>query len=88
VPLGISGVNGEIRWSYFTAARIQGYTLARKQQQWRLVANVVERDAFKLAQRPLIFTAPTQRATWRWPIVHYTLTAAGRLEAELGAPLP
>jgi hypothetical protein len=88
VPLGISGVHGEIRWSYYLAGRIQGYTLARHNQQWTLTANVVESDAYKMAQRPLLFAAPTQRGVLRWPIVHCRLTAAGRLEAELGEPIP
>jgi hypothetical protein len=85
--LPVRGVHGEIRWSYYLAARVHGYALTYANQQWRLVATLVEPDAFKLAQRPLIFAAPTRRAVMRWPIVSYT-RRGDSFSAELGTPIP
>lgn len=85
--LPVRGVHGEIRWSYFLAARVDGYALSYVNQEWTLVANLREADAYKLAQRPLIFAAPTKRSVWRWPIV--ALTRRGdSIWATLGKPIP
>ena len=52
-----------------------------------LVATVVMRDAFKLAQRPLIFEAPHKGGVWKWPIVTCAVSDSGRLTATLGAEI-
>jgi hypothetical protein len=82
----IRGVIGRVEWGYFTAAAIHGYTVTRTADTWRLRASVVMADAYKLAQRPLLFVAPTQRGEWRWRVRRYDL-AAHTLTAEL-EPLP
>lgn len=76
----IKGVVGLVKWSYYTAAAINGYTVTRSESVWTLQASVVASDAFKLSQRPLVFVAPHAKGEWRWPIeslyiVDGTLTA-------------
>lgn len=85
--LTIRGEVGQIRWSYFIAAAVQGYRVRRlPDDTWRLRGTVVAADAFKLAQRPLVFVAPHERGAWRWPIVDLDLHA-GALTARLGPPV-
>lgn len=70
----IRGVVAQIKWSYYNAAAIHGYTVQRNKQTgvWSLVGTVVASDAFKLRQRPLVFVAPHRQGTkeraWRWTI--------------------
>jgi hypothetical protein len=65
----ISGVVGQIRWAYYVAAAVNGYTVTRSADGvWALSANVIDRDAFKLAQRPLTFVALHEKGAWTWPI--------------------
>lgn len=64
MALAITGVNGLIKWSYYTAAKIEGYAVFRdKDGHWSMSATVVLSDAFKMQQRPLIFVAPYVRET-------------------------
>jgi hypothetical protein len=81
----LRGIVGHVKWHYYTAAAINGYTVTRTEGGGlSLVATVVMHDAFKLAQRPLVFEAPHKAGVWKWPIVAHTLTEAGRLTATLG----
>jgi len=83
----ITGVVGRVEWSYFVAAAIHGYTVTRSAENaWRLTATVVQADAFKLTQTPLVFVAPHDNGAWRWPILSSTLQA-GTLTAQLGPPI-
>lgn len=81
----ITGVVGQVKWAYYVAAAINGYTVTRVGPQWSLRATVVTADAFKLSQRPLMFVAPHEKGEWRWPILDYQL-AEGALTARLGPP--
>jgi len=64
MALAITGVNGLIKWSYYTAARAEGYAVYRdKDGHWTMTATLVLSDAFKMRQRPLIFVAPYVRET-------------------------
>lgn len=88
----ITGVVGQIKWSYYTAAAINGYTVRRRSKdgQWSLTATMVLADAFKLRQRPLMFVAPHEKGEWRWPIE--TLEVGEQLgphqvRATLGPPI-
>lgn len=86
----IHGVVAAIKWNYYVAAKIYGYDIARGAGPggtWSVVATVVERDDYKLSQRPLIFAAVTDKGGWFWPIQTYTLTASGRFVAQLGPPI-
>lgn len=82
--LQIRGVIGQVKWSYYVAAGIHGYTVQRDQAgAWSLRGSVVVSDAFKLSQRPLFFVAPHAKGEWRWPLQSSELVA-GVLTARLG----
>lgn len=94
----ITGVVGSIKWHFYTAAGIHGYTVTPDNKQgtrWLLVATVVLHDAFKMAQTPLVFAAMRTKkgldgkcvvkAEWRWPIVRCQLVDH-QLTATLGPP--
>lgn len=84
----IRGVVGQVKWSYYNAAAINGYTVTRsKTGGWSLRATVVLSDAFKLAQRPLFFVALHAKGEWRWPIESFDLGPSQTLVATLGPPL-
>lgn len=95
----ITGVVGHIKWQYYTAAAIQGYTVyGSKDGRWSLAATVVLSDAFKMAQRPLVFVAmhtkkgldgvTVVKTEWRWPILSLTPIDPNtkQLTARLGPP--
>jgi len=70
----IRGVVGQIKWSYYVAAAINGYTVSRGPDgQWSVRALVVHADKLKMSQKPLIFVAPHQHGEWRWPILDLQL---------------
>jgi hypothetical protein len=98
----ITGVVGSIKWgeppAWYTAAAIEGYAMSPNNKagtSWSLVATVVLSDAFKMAQRPLIFAAMftkkgldgqcVVKSAWRWPIETLTLVDH-QLTARLGPP--
>lgn len=84
----ITGVVGRIKWGYYIAADVNGYTVTRSQDQvWNVRGVVVNADAYKMAQRPLMFVAPHNQGDWRWPIQDIQIVA-GTLTARLGSPLP
>lgn len=84
----LSGVVGHIKWHYYTAAAINGYTVSKARDgTWSLVATVVLSDAFKMAQTPLTFAAKHVKGEWRWPIKSFTVDSNHRLTAQLGPPL-
>jgi hypothetical protein len=95
----MSGVVGSIKWGYYTAAGIHGYTVScTKDGVWHLTATVVLSDAFKMAQRPLTFVAMhTQKGLdgkcvvkteWRWPMLSVSPIDPNtkQLTARLGPP--
>jgi hypothetical protein len=85
----IRGVVASIRWAYYTAAKIEGYTVTRsKTGQWSVHARVVLADAFKVKQSPLFFVAMHEKGEWRWPIDTDTMElGSNTLRANLGPPL-
>jgi hypothetical protein len=85
----LTGVVGHIKWSYYTAAQIEGYTVTRNKAGtvWTLTAIVVLGDAFKMAQTPLTFVAKHAKGAWTFPIVSHHLNAdTHQLTATLGPP--
>jgi len=86
-PRIVRGVAGEIRWAYYIAAGVEGWTLMAPRTggpvTWSLSARIVGSDRFKMAQRPLLFV--TQLGTVRsvWQIQHFRLEG-DRLTATLG----
>jgi hypothetical protein len=84
----VRGKVAAIKWAYYDAAVVEGFTVTRTRENvWAVAATVVLADDYKLAQRPLLFVAPTKLGDWRWPIVSWSI-ANGTLRAQLGAPLP
>ena len=75
-----------VEWGYFTAAAINGYTVTRTANAWRISGTVVLADSFKLAQQPLMLVAPHAHGAWRWPIADLSVVD-GRLTATLLPPL-
>lgn len=95
----LTGVKGAIRWHYYTAAAIEGYTVtcSLDGQRWSLTATVVLGDAFKMAQTPLTFVALhtkkgldgkcVVKTEWRWPIQSCAFDKeTHQLSARLGPP--
>jgi hypothetical protein len=88
----LRGVVGTIKWGFYTAAAINGYTVTKEQNgQWVLTATVVLSDAFKmnLADHPLTFVAKHAKGEWSWPIESYRFHEGltGPMTAKLGPPL-
>ncbi len=81
----LTGVVGHLKWHYYTAAAINGYSVipAKDRRSWTLTATVVLSDDFKMSQRPLTFVAMHAKGEWRWPVITLTLAQA-RLTATLG----
>lgn len=83
----ITGVVGQIKWAYYVAASINGYTVTRTPtNEWSVRGTVVLSDAFKLAQRPLFFVAPHEKGEWRWPVRRIHFVEPNQLVAELDPP--
>jgi len=92
----VRGVVGQVRWGYYDAARLEGYTAQRdpKTQRWSLRARVVpgSANAFNMRQRPLRFIAPyvipakagkpELKRQWEWLVEDADITA-GVLTARL-----
>ena len=91
-PRPVTGDRARIDWGYFSAAAIQGFkALQLPDGSWSLKATVIQCDAFKLRQKPLVFIAPHQYGEWRWPIKTIDLgegSGPRELRATLGAQLP
>jgi hypothetical protein len=80
----ITGVVGQLRWAYYMAGAINGYTLTRvSATSWTLAGTLVSHDPFKLSQRPLVFVAPHQGGEWRW-LVQDLVVHHGHVSATLG----
>ena len=84
----IQGVNGFLKWHYYTAAEVKSYTVTRDPQgTWSLSCFVVSPDAYKIAQKPLRFVAPHETGEWRWMVESIEIRD-GRVSAVLGPMLP
>lgn len=87
----MKGRDALLRWGYATAATLGAWTI----EDGRLTAVVVNRDAFRVAQRPLTFVvsrpatpARPAGACWEWAITELQITATemrARLVQEEGA---
>jgi hypothetical protein len=83
----IRGRVAAVKWAYYTAAAVEGYTVTHdKTAGWSVVGSLVPGavDAYKLAQRPLFFVAPFKRGAWRWEIRTLTRRDVGQFAATLG----
>ncbi len=84
----IRGVNGFIKWHYFTACEVRSYTATRDAQgRWTLACYIVNADAYKMKQTPLRFVAPFETGEWRWMIETIDVRDSA-CTATLGPQLP
>jgi hypothetical protein len=88
----IKGVVGRLDWGYFAAAALNNYTVRRcADGSWTLRATVVNFDAFKIRQRPLVFIAMHKDGEWRWPVRSIDLGEGHgprQIQGTLGPQLP
>jgi hypothetical protein len=83
MALTVRGASAWLRWGYAQAATLRAWTVTREADAWTLSAAVVTTDAFRLSQQPLVFVAPHQGGSWRWPVESLQITD-GTLVARLG----
>jgi hypothetical protein len=86
--LRIHGTAASILWGYRAAVTLKTWSIVRVQQQWMLTGIIERVEPFMVRQRPLLFTAPRERARdghWAWGI---EAIQVGRIEvvARLGPP--
>jgi len=83
----LTGRGGVIWWRYHRAARVDDYTITRHTSGYYLRATLVDADATRLQQDPLVFVMPLtyqgNTVTWRWPVLTPIVTE-GVLAARLG----
>ena len=77
--LAIRGASAELRWGYHKAARLGAWTVQGKPGEWAFSAAIVEHDAFKVSQRPLLIVTPNG---WRW-VVNTLQITGGALTASI-----
>jgi hypothetical protein len=80
----LAGAVAEIRWVYYTAAKLGRWEIDAGQFHGRIVSA----DPYRLAQRPLTLVIPKQGRPWEWPIRDVTVageqvTASVTLPAEV-----
>lgn len=79
----ITGVEGQIRWSYHSAAVLRAWTVVSTDTARTLTASVVSQDTYRVSQRPLVFVAPHAKGEWHWPVEELQIQD-GALTACLG----
>ena len=80
----ITGVSSSLRWGYTSAATLGAWTVTKREDgKWSLSAAVLTSDAFRVAQRPLVFEAPHAKGAWRWPVLELQ-AVNGSITATLG----
>lgn len=81
----VSGVAASLAWGYTSAATLGAWQASRQDDgRWRLTAQLISADTFRVAQRPLRFEARHAKGAWRWPVIELQMTS-GSLTAILGA---
>ena len=85
----IRGTTAQIRWAYYVAAGVEGWTLVQSppragvRPKWTLAARIVGEDKFKMAQRPLLFVTVVKEKRWLFQIEDFRIEG-DRLTATLG----
>lgn len=64
----ITGTHGEVRWGYLPALVFGPWSYEGSATDGTISAQMVSRDAFRIAQDPLVVVVPAGRATWRWSV--------------------
>lgn len=63
------GNAAELRWGYHVAATLKDWTLTPQDaSRCTVTAQVVSSDAYRVTQRPIVFTVPRQASVWRWTV--------------------
>lgn len=76
----LTGVAGELRWSYLPAATLGAWTLTSGATGRTLTAAILTSDAYRITQAPLHFRFGRRT----WPVIEVHVTDDGRLTARLG----
>jgi hypothetical protein len=91
-PRVVRGRDAQIRWAYYVAAGVEGWTLLQHlmspprpgvRPKWTLSARIVGSDKFKMAQRPLLFVTVVKEKRWLFPIEEFRIEG-DRMTATLG----
>jgi len=86
------GQAAQIRWAYYVAAGVEGFTLRQHpppktspfmRTKWTVTARIVGADPFKMAQRPLLFVTVVREKRWLFQIEEFRITG-DQLTATLG----
>jgi hypothetical protein len=63
------GESAELRWGYHVAATVKDWTLTPQDvSRFTVTARVVSSDAYRVAQRPIVFTVQRKASVWRWTV--------------------
>jgi hypothetical protein len=82
----VTGQTARVAWGDLTAAHVRAWTVTKAHDgSWSLAATVDDQDAFRVTQRPLVFSARFGRVTRRWPVESLQMLD-GTLTASLGPP--
>lgn len=85
----ITGAVAYVRWTYYDAATIEGFSITRAGDAWAVAGRVVQSNSFNLTQRPLTFVVPVvwqgRPRDWVWP-VRTCAIESGVLRGFLGTP--
>ena len=83
----ITGRTALVKWSYYTAATLEGFHVVRDDEAgWAMRGAVVSRDDYLLTQRPLVFVIPHAKGAWYWPVVRLEVNQQ-EMSAVLGPPV-
>lgn len=88
-PRYIRGREAQIRWAYYVAAGVEGWTVLQQpprpgvRPKWTLSARIVGSDKFKMAQRPLLFVTVVKEQRWLFQIEEFRIEG-DRMTATLG----
>lgn len=80
----VTGAQGLLKWSYHEAASLGAWTVTTVEGKRTLSASIVQSNASRVSQRPLVFVVPHATGAWRWPIVGELQMSGASLTATLG----
>jgi hypothetical protein len=80
----LRGQSGDIRWGYLSAATVGPWTVSQDGDgAARLTAQLLQQDAFRIAQTALTFRVDRPSGPWIWKIASISI-ADQTLTASLG----
>ncbi len=80
------GAAAELRWGYHPAAAVKDWTMTpQDSSSFRVTAQVVSSDAYRVAQSPIVFTVPRETTVWKWPVLSLQIVGQS-MTALLGPP--